>query len=114
MKIMYKCHNVSSLGLTLRQVVAKMGFMPTVENETLQDKATENLANGSHPENPFVNRNRIASRYAVCERTIQNMMRKRILPYHKVGRCVRFKISDCDAAWERFKRDSIAMKGVSL
>jgi len=38
-------------------------------------------------------------------------MQNRTLPYYKRGRCIRFKVSECDAAWGRFKRDCITITG---
>ena len=97
--------------LTLCQGVSIIALMSETKHEQQNDKAIENLANNSHHETPFVNRLQIARRYGVCERTIQNMMRTRAIPYRKFGRCVRFKVVECDAALERFKRDFITVKG---
>jgi hypothetical protein len=84
--------------LTSCQVLPILTYMSHSEHEQQNDKASENLANNSYSVTPFVNRVQIARRYGVCERTIQNMMRMRAIPYHKLGRCVRFKVSDCDTA----------------
>jgi hypothetical protein len=78
-----------------------------------QRSAIENLDNDFHAESLFVNRETIARRYDVSPRTVSNWMKDRSLPFYKRGRCARFKISECDAAWEGFKRDSISMKGVN-
>ena len=98
--------------LTYPQIVPRITFMPAEGNSTTSN-ATENLVNDSHADSLFVNRVKIARRYGVCQRTIQNMAARRILPFYKWGRCVRFKISECDAALERFKRDAVSMKGVN-
>jgi len=45
----------------------------------------------------------IAARYAVTPRTINTLMRKRILPYVKVGALVRFDPADCDRALAAFR-----------
>ena len=89
---------INKFVLTTCQMFPTMFHMSETEHETKNDKATENLANDSHRETPFVNLEKIACRYGVCERTIQNMKRKRQIPYHKFGRCIRFKVADCDKA----------------
>ena len=107
------CYHIDKFCLTKQKIDAILILMSVTEHETKNDKAIENLANDSHLETPFVNATKIARRYGVCRRTIHSMMQRRVLPYHKIGRCVRFKVSDCDLALEQFKRDSIVMKGGS-
>jgi excisionase family DNA binding protein len=46
----------------------------------------------------------IADRYSVSPRTIEYWVRKRRIPYFKVGRALLFRIEECDKAVERFKR----------
>jgi len=45
----------------------------------------------------------IANRYAVTIRTVDNWMRRRVIPYQKIGGIVRFDISKVDAALARFE-----------
>jgi len=52
--------------LTTSQVFPIIAFMSESEHEQQNDKATENLANDSHLKPPFVNLEKIASRYSVC------------------------------------------------
>ncbi len=44
----------------------------------------------------------VAARYLVSERTIDNWIRRRRIPFIKCGRVVRFNLAQCDAALERF------------
>ncbi len=46
----------------------------------------------------LVNKRDIARRYAVSERTIQELMRNDKIPYFKLGYVVRFDIEACDRA----------------
>jgi len=45
----------------------------------------------------------IAAYFKCHPRTINNFMRRRILPFVKVGRFVRFDPEECDRALARFK-----------
>ncbi len=55
-------------------------------------------------EQKLVNKDKIAYRYAMSPRTIQELMSQGILPFHKIGYMVRFDPEECDRALERFKR----------
>jgi hypothetical protein len=52
------------------------------------------------------NKRQMAAHYGCDIRTITNFMRRRILPFVKIGRFVRFDIGECDQAMERYKRRS--------
>ena len=45
----------------------------------------------------------IAGHYSIGLRTVNAWMQKRILPYLKIGRVVRFNLADCDTALSKFK-----------
>ena len=45
----------------------------------------------------------LAARYAVTPRTVNNLMRKGVLPYLKIGSLVRFSPEDCDRALAAFR-----------
>lgn len=45
----------------------------------------------------------LAARYSCTPRTINNLMRKRVLPYVKIGALVRFDPADCDRALAAFR-----------
>lgn len=49
----------------------------------------------------------ISSRYGICRRSTQNLMNRRILPYVKIGRIVRFDVAACDAAMKKFEIKSV-------
>ena len=51
----------------------------------------------------FTDKRRIAKRYCVSERTIDNWIRARRIPFLKCGRLVRFNVARCDAALGRFE-----------
>ncbi len=46
----------------------------------------------------FTNRKGIAERYQISLGSVKALMRRRILPYVKIGRIVRFELEECDAA----------------
>jgi hypothetical protein len=48
----------------------------------------------------------IAVYYKCSVRSISNFMRRRILPFIKIGRFVRFEAGECDLAMEKFKNRS--------
>jgi hypothetical protein len=52
----------------------------------------------------FTNTRGLAARYNVCTRSIQNWVKRRVLPVVKVGRAVRFNIAACDQALAKFER----------
>jgi excisionase family DNA binding protein len=45
----------------------------------------------------------IAQHLGIGMRTVNTWMKRRILPYAKIGRVVRFNIADCDAAMKKFQ-----------
>lgn len=51
--------------------------------------------------------NGITHRYGICRRSTQNLMNRRILPYVKIGRIVRFDVAACDAAMKKFEIKSV-------
>jgi hypothetical protein len=44
----------------------------------------------------------------VCPRTFQNWMKRGVVPYRKIGRCVLVDLGELDQALARFKRNAIA------
>lgn len=48
----------------------------------------------------------MAEYYACDIKTISNWMRRRILPFVKVRRLVRFDVTECDRALQKYKRRS--------
>ena len=53
---------------------------------------------------PWRNKRQMADHYGCDIRTITNFMRRRILPYMKIGRFVRFNLGECELAMEKYKR----------
>jgi len=51
----------------------------------------------------LLTKEKIADHYGIGLRTVNAWMKKRILPYLKIGRVVRFNLADCDAALSKFK-----------
>lgn len=50
----------------------------------------------------------IAAYLKVSIRHVHNLMRRRIIPYHKLGRCIRLKISEVEAALKAYEIKSVA------
>ena len=55
-------------------------------------------------EQKLVNKQKIAYRYDVSPRTIQEWMGEGKLPFRKIGYMVRFDPDECDQALARFKQ----------
>jgi len=55
-------------------------------------------------EQKLVNKQKIAHRYDVSQRTIQDWMETKDFPFHKIGYMVRFNPEECDRALDRFKK----------
>lgn len=51
----------------------------------------------------LINKKSLAARYSCTPRTINNLMRKGVLPYVKIGSLVRFDPADCDRALAAFR-----------
>lgn len=55
---------------------------------------------------PWRKKSEIAEYYQCNIRTVTNLMRRRILPFVKIGRFVRFHVEDCDEAMQKYQRKS--------
>lgn len=55
-------------------------------------------------EQKLVRKRKIAQRYDVSPRTIQEWMEQGKLPFHKIGYMVRFDPEECDRALKRFEQ----------
>jgi len=74
-------------------------------NESKNSSTNEITRSFAAPAFPVLATTRgLAARYEVSGRTIQNWMRRKVLPVLKIGRCVRFNIPACDKALARFER----------
>jgi len=69
-------------------------------NTTNEQKSHE------QPPSPWRIKAEMAQYYRCDIRTITNLMRRRILPFVKIGRLVRFNPAECDQAMQKFKRKS--------
>lgn len=49
------------------------------------------------PAEPYITKNEVARRLGKTLRTVDNWMKRGILPYYKIGRSVVFKWSDVEA-----------------
>ena len=49
----------------------------------------------------------IAGHFQCHTRTVTKLMKRRILPFVKIGRLVRFDLMECDRAMERYRSKTI-------
>jgi excisionase family DNA binding protein len=63
----------------------------------------DNLNNG----NCWMTREQIAQHFGISIRTVANLQRRRVLPFVKVGRLVRFNKNKCEQALIQFETQSI-------
>jgi excisionase family DNA binding protein len=76
-------------------------------NETRQRTAAKKAA----IEKKYAGKAAVAARYATCPSTIEKWMRKRVLPFIKIGRLVRFDLEACDRAILAFEvRSAVAVQ----
>ena len=55
------------------------------------------------PTNRWVTKAGLAQHFSISLRTVTNLMRRRMVPYVKVGRVVRFDLDGCDRAMRKFE-----------
>ena len=55
---------------------------------------------------PWRNKKQLADHYGCSIRTIENLMRGRVLPFVKIRRFIRFNVIECDKAVEKYKQRS--------
>ncbi len=72
------------------------------------NRAVPAPANGVLPVEEFINKAEVARRLKKQIRTIDNWMKRGILPYYKIGRSVVFKWSEVEAALARKCRVCVA------
>jgi len=60
-----------------------------------------------HSEKNWKTKREIAAHFKFSIRTITSLMRRRILPFIRQGRFVRFDTNDCDRAMEKLRSSSI-------
>ena len=59
-----------------------------------------------HSGSPWRNKKQLAEHYGCSTRTIEKLMRGRVLPFVKIRRFVRFNVIECDKALEKYKQRS--------
>ena len=52
------------------------------------------------------NKKQLADHYGCSIRTIENLMRERVLSFVKIRRFIRFNVVECDKAMEKYKQRS--------
>lgn len=67
-------------------------------NELVSEPAASTSAS------PWRLKHEMADYYRCNIRTITNLMQRRILPFVKIGRLVRFNVIECDLAMSKYKR----------
>lgn len=65
-------------------------------NERMQQATSEQAR---HPAEPFITKQQLAQHFNVSARTIENWRRRGVLPYVKVGKVLRFKLSEVESYW---------------
>ena len=48
----------------------------------------------------ILTKRQLAARLNVSQRTIDNWIKKRCVPYYRIGRMVRFRLSDIESEWD--------------
>ena len=51
----------------------------------------------------LVKKQEIADRYNVCVRSVENLVRRGVLPCYRLGRSIRFSVEECDAAMRNYR-----------
>ena len=69
---------------------------------------TEHLRGKEPKGKNWRNRHDIAQHLGISIRQVSNLQRRRVLPYIKIGRIVRFCIEDCDTALKAMEIASMA------
>ena len=49
----------------------------------------------------------LAQHFSISLRTVTNLMRRRVLPYVKIGRVVRFDLPACEQSLKKFETVSV-------
>jgi len=60
---------------------------------------------GNGDDQPYVDKKKLARRYGISERKVDYLREQGILPWHLIPpRSVRFKVTECDQAIERYRQ----------
>jgi len=55
----------------------------------------------------WVRKTAVAKHTQLSERSVDNLVRRRAIPFAKIGRSIRFRLADVDAALQRFVRKEV-------
>ena len=61
-------------------------------------------------ENPWTDKEGVAAHFGCSVRHISNQMKQRRLPFYRFGRCVRFKIPECEEALRAYRVDNVCVR----
>jgi len=81
-------------------------FGPIAAKQQFMNAHQSQIA-ASEPTGPWRLKKEIADHYRCDLRTITNLMRRRILPFVKIGRIVRFNVEECDRAMAGVKHKPV-------
>jgi hypothetical protein len=56
---------------------------------------------------PLVRRRVIEARYGRSPRALDTWMKKKVIPFYRIGGTLYFSIADCDAALQRYKIEAV-------
>jgi hypothetical protein len=59
----------------------------------------------------WTNKTGISERYGISIRSVNNLMRRRVLPHVKIGRNIRFDVQACDEAIKAFEMKAVCPQG---
>ena len=65
------------------------------------------VIDGARGKGRWTNRKGIAHHFAILERSVSNLTSRRVLPFVKVGRIVRFDVLACESAFRAFETRSV-------
>jgi len=58
--------------------------------------------------NRWLTKAALAQHYCISLRTVTNLMRRRVLPYVKIGQVVRFDVAACELAMKKYEVVSVS------
>ena len=76
-------------------------------NKTSADQIQIVKTGSSSLTSDWTDKQGIAKHLTVSQRHIQNQMRRRRIPFYRNGRCIRFKISEVEAALKACEEKSV-------
>ncbi len=74
-----------------------------IADATKSTAPTAPVVSGAQTNRDYLRPAHVVEEYPMSRRTLSNLMRRKVLPYHKVGRLVLFRRTDIEAALDRFR-----------